>query len=335
MAIDFGRMARGVATGYLSAKIANTEANDRLKEDILRKTGENFYNNTLPEFQKKETNRRDTYNKLKSLYDNDVAEYMDQQGLITGEQGELKFIVDMLKEDGSYNEAKLKAYLEATKAGTYGERAEKRFKSIEDRENFIMNNMTKNGFGTNTIKNQLGLGLTKEEPMKAEAPTMEAEMPAAPAPTEDTTTTKLPTFEEIFGDTTDSATVFLKMKPEDQVRLQKLSNDQFKADTLNEVSGMRRLQESYTERYNNLDEAEQKRKTLNQFARERYFEEVFLPDQGLSYSGAKQMEPEIVTAARYTISILRANNPDDPAIEEIKNDLRQKLGTNNLSEYGL
>ena len=28
MAIDFGRMARGVATGYLSAKIANTEAND-------------------------------------------------------------------------------------------------------------------------------------------------------------------------------------------------------------------------------------------------------------------------------------------------------------------
>jgi len=36
MAIDFGRMARGVATGYLSAKIANTEANDRLKEDILK-----------------------------------------------------------------------------------------------------------------------------------------------------------------------------------------------------------------------------------------------------------------------------------------------------------
>ena len=34
MAIDFGRMARGIATGYLSAKIQNTEANDRLKEDL-------------------------------------------------------------------------------------------------------------------------------------------------------------------------------------------------------------------------------------------------------------------------------------------------------------
>ena len=56
MAIDFGRMARGIATGYLGAKIANTEANDRLKEDIIRQSGENFYNNTLPEFQKREKN---------------------------------------------------------------------------------------------------------------------------------------------------------------------------------------------------------------------------------------------------------------------------------------
>jgi hypothetical protein len=53
MAIDFGRMARGVATGYLSAKIANTEANDRLKEDIIKQAGDNFYNTTLPEFQKR------------------------------------------------------------------------------------------------------------------------------------------------------------------------------------------------------------------------------------------------------------------------------------------
>ncbi len=33
MAIDFGRMFRNVATGYLSAKIANTEANDKLNAE--------------------------------------------------------------------------------------------------------------------------------------------------------------------------------------------------------------------------------------------------------------------------------------------------------------
>jgi len=59
MAIDFGRLARGVATGYLSAKIANTEANDRLKEDMIRGVGENYLNNTLPEFQKRERIRKD------------------------------------------------------------------------------------------------------------------------------------------------------------------------------------------------------------------------------------------------------------------------------------
>ena len=60
MAIDFGRMARGVATGYLSAKIANTEANDALKADIIKQASLNFYNNTLPEYQKKEKNRKET-----------------------------------------------------------------------------------------------------------------------------------------------------------------------------------------------------------------------------------------------------------------------------------
>ena len=54
MAIDWGRMARGVATGYLSAKIANTEANDKLNANIIERAGLNFYENTLPEWQKTE-----------------------------------------------------------------------------------------------------------------------------------------------------------------------------------------------------------------------------------------------------------------------------------------
>ena len=42
MAIDWGRMARGVATGYLSAKIANTEANDKMNGEIQKAAGVNF-----------------------------------------------------------------------------------------------------------------------------------------------------------------------------------------------------------------------------------------------------------------------------------------------------
>ena len=48
MAIDWGRMAKGVATGYLSAKIANTEANDKLNAEIHKAAGVNYHTNTLP-----------------------------------------------------------------------------------------------------------------------------------------------------------------------------------------------------------------------------------------------------------------------------------------------
>ena len=54
MAIDFGRMARGVATGYLSAKIANTEANDKMNANIIEAAGLKFHQETYPEYLKKE-----------------------------------------------------------------------------------------------------------------------------------------------------------------------------------------------------------------------------------------------------------------------------------------
>ena len=54
MAIDWGRMAKGVATGYLSAKIANTEANDKLNADIIKAAGLRFHEKTYPEWEEKE-----------------------------------------------------------------------------------------------------------------------------------------------------------------------------------------------------------------------------------------------------------------------------------------
>lgn len=57
MAIDFGRMFRGVATGYIGAKIENTAANDRLKANIMESAGQNFFNNVLPEAVEQENLR--------------------------------------------------------------------------------------------------------------------------------------------------------------------------------------------------------------------------------------------------------------------------------------
>ena len=330
MAIDFGRMARGVATGYLSAKIANTEANDRLKEDIIRQSGENFYNNTLPEFQKREKNRENTYNQVSKIYGNDVAEYFDQSGFITGQANDFSTINEMLSKNNNFNRDKLKAYLEAVEGGTYSSRKEKRFSSIAEQEKFVMGNLTKNGFGTNTLMSQLGRDTTEKQPM-APAET-QAVAPVPPEIAEDTTTTRLPSFEEIFGDTKDTDRTYLNMDREDAIAYKKLSNEQFEKDTLNNISGMRTLQAGYKEDYNNLSDAEKRNTTLVEYSRERYFREKFLPSQGLSYSTP---EPRAVNQAKYTINILRAADPNDPRIEDVKNDLRQILGTNNLSDYGL
>ena len=139
MAIDWGRMGRGIATGYLGAKIANTAANDAMNADIIKRAGLNFYENTLPEFQLKEKNRKSTYAKVSAQYGPDVAEYMDQNDFIVGDASDYKNIVTLLGSNDGINETKLKAYLEATSAGTYGERAEKRVTSIQDREKTIMN----------------------------------------------------------------------------------------------------------------------------------------------------------------------------------------------------
>ena len=289
MAIDFGRMARGIATGYLSAKIANTEANDRLKEDIVKQAGSNFYTNTLPEFQKNETQRQDTFNKVKARYGADIANYMDQNNFTSYDE-----VVAVLSEGDSFNEAKLKAYLETTKAGTYGERAEKRFKTMEDQQNFIMNNMTKNGFGTNTLKNQLGFGAPKEEGMVAEAPKVEGEMPAAPAPTEDTTTTKLPSFEEIFGVEQGVDRTYTSLKDSDQMSLRTRALAEFNAIYKDELTGDTKIPPAVQDAYKNLPETQQKSMTIEQFAFDNFFRNKFLPDSGFTYT--KTLPSDIVEA---------------------------------------
>ena len=84
MAIDFGRMFRNVATGYLGAKIANTEANDKMNANIIEQAGLHFYNEELPEYHEREKERKKTYSKVSSRYGKDVANYMDQGGFTDG-----------------------------------------------------------------------------------------------------------------------------------------------------------------------------------------------------------------------------------------------------------
>ena len=342
MAIDFGRMARGVATGYLGQKLANTAANDEMKARIIERAGINFYENTLPEFQKKEKSREETYKKLSARYGANVAEYMDQEGFITGNPNDYANIEKDLGANDNLNETKLKSYLEATNAGSYESRKQGRVSDIQDREKFVTGNLSKNQIGDMTAKLFLSQGETMTDASEATAPKTMTETVTTPAvpgsqvgpqvteAVPEKTETKevpLPSYEDIFGDGTEKReTVFFSMDREDQTAYQKLSDAQFKADTLNEVSGMRSIQEAYKTDYNNLDDKEKGKLTLNQYSRERYFREVFLPSKGLSF----RTEPADIIKARELINYYNSQG-EDTMVEEIRNRLRSK--GYNLTDY--
>ena len=133
MAIDFGRMARGVATGYLSAKIANTEANDKMNADIIKAAGLNFYEKELPEHQAKEKLYDKDFKQVAALYGTEKANYFADKGFF-GDGNGLNNVSNVLdKFDMS------SAELKKLKLSTREERKAERLSTIQDREKTIMN----------------------------------------------------------------------------------------------------------------------------------------------------------------------------------------------------
>ena len=190
MAIDWGRMARGVATGSLSAKIANTEANDKLNADIHKAAGVNFYTNTLPDHQKRERVREREFKQISNFFESDdAANYFGDQGFITGDGKSLDLILATLKAKKlNPNDFKKDFKWEGS---TYAERKENRFLDIQDAERIATGLSTGSSkIGPMTIKNQLeGLGTGKgtevatdtgTEPVGGMLPGGEKELSATP-----------------------------------------------------------------------------------------------------------------------------------------------------------
>ena len=77
MAIDFGQVFRGVATGAMSAYNEAVEKKDQMYAEIAVRAGDNYLNNILPETQKAEEMRKDNYDLIASNFGNNFAELMD------------------------------------------------------------------------------------------------------------------------------------------------------------------------------------------------------------------------------------------------------------------
>ena len=133
MAIDWGRMAMGVGTGYLGAKIANTEANDKLNANIIEQAGLNFYTNTLPEHQKAEKMIKKEFKQVASMWGQDFANAAADEGWITGDGNSFNNIASILKTKNID-----KNFYKGKKFSTFDERKAIRTEDIQNREKTIM-----------------------------------------------------------------------------------------------------------------------------------------------------------------------------------------------------
>ena len=81
---------RSIATGYLGAKIANTQANDELKARVLEDAGSNFYTNILPDAIADEKERRTNYESIAAINPN-LAELADINGFTASKEAMERF----------------------------------------------------------------------------------------------------------------------------------------------------------------------------------------------------------------------------------------------------
>ena len=166
MAIDWGRVAKGVTTGYLSAKIANTAANDELNADIIRAAGLEYYTKTLPDFKDTEKNKATAYKQISTYFDSEqAADYFDANGFITGDGQDLERIQTLLENKKIKKDA-FKDYIPTT---NYADRYSTRVSSLEERSAQIHQDlgMRQGGIGKSTIE-----GLVTK-PMDADGTTTE------------------------------------------------------------------------------------------------------------------------------------------------------------------
>ena len=150
MAIDFGRAVQGIATGYLQAKIRNTEANDALKANTLMRVGETLIGETIPNAVAAEEERRNNYNMLASKYSPNFAEVADVSGY-TLDAASMKKLEEDLEANNLNEEALKNAKFETDFNTRYNQRVE----SAQSKYGTILKQLGVDGIGSlgyNTVE---------------------------------------------------------------------------------------------------------------------------------------------------------------------------------------
>ena len=171
MAIDFGRAARGIATGYLTAKVADTARQDEINGEFIQAAASNYFNEDRPNFLKQEELRYNNFLRVKRDKGLAFAQLADSEAggfATTSEVGTNNFLrtVAQLKPD----------QIQAIETN-YNERKSERVQTFNEKNAYLKNYFKglPGGLADNTLEIQLpdqgkdvGItGIKQDMPMEA------------------------------------------------------------------------------------------------------------------------------------------------------------------------
>tara|TARA_Y100000361_G_scaffold47618_1_gene41249 strand:- start:4221 stop:5447 length:1227 start_codon:yes stop_codon:yes gene_type:complete len=171
MAIDFGRAARGIATGYLTAKVADTARQDEINGEFIQAAASNYFNEDRPNFLKQEELRYNNFLRIKRDKGLAFAQLADSEAggfATTSEVGTNNFLrtVAELKPD----------QIQAIETN-YNERKSKRVQTFNEKNAYLKNYFKglPGGLADNTLEIQLPdegkdvsiTGIKQDMPMEA------------------------------------------------------------------------------------------------------------------------------------------------------------------------
>ena len=144
------RPAQNILTGYITAKVRNTEANDALKANTLMRVGETLIGETIPNAIEAEKVRRTNYDNLVGEFGVPFAEVADINRF-TVDDASMKALREKLEKSEINKEALKDANFETD----FNTRYNARVKTAEEKYNHILQKIgidNLGGLGFNTVE---------------------------------------------------------------------------------------------------------------------------------------------------------------------------------------
>ena len=187
MGINFGRMAQGLATGYLGAAIKDKEAKDNARMEVVKAAGIDFETNIKPAHQKEMKLFEADYNMVAKIHGKEIANlFGDTPGFFGTGKG-LDSVNEVLKQQ-DIDKNDLKNF----KFSTFEERNSKRISAFDKKQSAINAITGIGGTGPKVAEMQLeGFGEAKPSdgttiPAPVDMGTMEKEVEGTSDTTQDT-----------------------------------------------------------------------------------------------------------------------------------------------------